>query len=253
MEYIDKELLTISANGLQIVGHVLGNEDAPRVLICCHGFGVTSDSWGMYKHICEEFKDEYLTVRFNFVSVDEFAGITYVHEYSKQVEKLKTVVDKFKERYPDKRFTIIGHSQGTFIPPLFLKIYNYDIDKLILLAPPATPDITLKMKEYFQNRPNTMIDFNSVTTIQRSDGSKTVVPVDFWKEAGLVDPISLFRYVDSNHDTYFVWAKEDPVLSIAEYTTLKSIEPKKLFELSGDHDFKNDNWRGLIKLLKQII
>ncbi|MBI2356958.1 alpha/beta fold hydrolase [Candidatus Dojkabacteria bacterium] len=253
MKIVDYDLLTISENGLQIVGKVLGNEESSQILICCHGFGVTSDSWGMYKTICEHFKEKYLTIRFNFVSVDEFVRTTYVHEYSKQVEKLKTVIDRVNKKYPNRTITIIGHSQGTFIPPLFLKMYNSKIDKLILLAPPATSDIALKMKEYFEKRPGTKIDTSGKTVLERSDGSTTIVPSEFWSEAGLIDPTSLFKHVDDNYNTYFVWAKNDPVLTNKEYEAIKSITPTNFVELDGDHDFKNDNWKKLIEYLDGIL
>jgi len=146
---IDTVLRTITDSGLQIVGRMIGNENSDQLLVFSHGFGVKSDSRGIFTMINESFKDHFLGVGFHYVSVDDFTGSTFVYPFSTQVEKLMTVIEKVQDKYGKKRITIIGHSQGCLIPSIMLKSHPMEIEKLILLSPSPSTDLVKKMTSYW--------------------------------------------------------------------------------------------------------
>jgi predicted esterase len=250
---INEKLLTVSENGLQVVGRISGNENSDEILIFSHGFGVKSDSRQMFTKICEHFQDKYLTVRFHYVSVDDFANTTYAHEYSKQVEKLKTVIDRISAKFPEKSITIIAHSQGCYMPPLLLKSYPYKIKKLILLAPPPTQNLIEKMKLNFSKRPGSTLNIDGNSILLRSNKSQTILPSQFWKEAALLDPISLYKDVNEKYETHFIIAKNDTAVIYDDYKNFNPLGLKNVYYLENDHEFKEDGMKGLIGLLEKIL
>lgn len=250
---IDNELRTVTESGLQVVGRLLGNENSGKLIICSHGFGVLSDSHGMYNVICETFKDTHLTARFHYVSVDDFTNSTYVYEFSRQVEKIKTVYDKIVKKFDIKEIIIISHSQGCIVTSLYLKKYLPKVDKVILLSFPPSTDIVKKMLSFFGKRVGSKVNLGGLSEFTRSNGMKTFVPADFWKEAKIINSIELYQFVEKSYHTYFVRATNDTVVNPAEYKDLKLDQLKNYYELPGDHDYKKDKRVGLLTLLDKII
>jgi hypothetical protein len=204
--------------------------------------------------ICDRYKYKYLTARFHYVSIDNFTDQTFVPEYSKQVEKLKTMIENITTKYPQiEEITIIGHSQGCFIPALYLKETGLTIKKLILLSPPATTDVARKMVEYFRRRKGTVIDMKGTSILKRSNGSETIVPKEFWLQAEKTNPLEAYKYVNSRYDVVFVRPMGDQVVTAKDYENLNSIGKIKLHELPGDHDYKEDNREGILGLLDQLL
>lgn len=250
---INLDLRTITESGLQVNGKILGNENSHKLIICSHGFGVLSDSHGMYNQICETFKDSYLTARFHYVSVDKLANSTYVYEYSRQVEKLKTVYDKLVEKYNISEVIIISHSQGCTITSLFLQKYKPKVDKVIFLAYPPNSDITKKMTRFFGSRDGAKIDIDGLSTFPRSDGSATIVPPAFWKDADKTNPPELFKQVNLDYETYFIRAMQDTVVSVDKYHLLDPSTLKHYYELPNVHGFSDDDRQGLLTLLSDLL
>lgn len=250
---VDIELRTISDSGLQVVGRILGNEKSERLLICSHGFGVKSDSGGIFNMVCESFKEQFLTVRFHYVSIDDFTDSTFVYEFSKQVEKLMTVLQKTQEKYGQKKITIIGHSQGCLIPSLMLKQNPMSIEKLIMLAPSPTTDLVRKMTLYWGKRVGSEVNLKGKSVFARANGSTTYLPAAFWEEAKKTNPLEVFKFVEAHYPTYFVRAFDDTVVLQEDYEKLKDLQPKNYFELPNGHDFKEDNRMGLLTLLNKIL
>ena len=250
---IEAGLRTITESGIQVDGKILGNENSGQLIICSHGFGVLSDSHGMYNQICETFKDSYLTARFHYVSVDELTNSTYVYEFSRQVQKLKTVYEKLVKKYNIKKVVIIAHSQGCTITSLFLKEFSPLVDKVIMLAYPPNTDISQKMFKFFGSRVGAKINLKGLSTFPRSNGMTTIVPAVFWTEADKTNPPELFKYVNSRYDTYFIRATGDTVVSSDKYYLLDPKNLKHYYELPNDHDFKEDKRLGLLNLLNNIL
>lgn len=250
---IDLDLRTITESGLQVSGKILGNELSDTLLICSHGFGVKSDSWGMFNIICEALRDKCLTIRFHYVSIDDFTDSTYVYSYSKQVEKLETVIQKMQQKYGVKKVVIIGHSQGCLIPCIYLQTTNQKIEKLLLLSPSPSTNIAEKMKSHFGGREGSEFNLEGLSVAVRSNGSKTYIPKEFWIDAEKTNPIDLFTYAIENQNTYFIRAKNDTVVSEANNNLLKELNPKNYYELPNDHDYKEDNRVGLLSLITKIL
>ena len=250
---IDIELRTISDSGLQVVGRILGNEMSDKLLVCSHGFGVKSDSGGIFNMVCESFKEQFLTVRIHYVSIDDFTDSTFVYEFSKQVEKLMTVIQKTQEKYGSKKITIIGHSQGCLIPSLMLQKYPMEIEKLILLAPSPTTDLVNKMTSYWGKRVGSEVNLKGKSVFARANGSTTYLPAAFWEEAKKTVPLDAFKFVESHYPTYFIRALDDTVVLKEDYEKLKELHPKNYYELKNGHDFKEDNRLALLTVLNEIL
>ncbi|MBI2356957.1 alpha/beta hydrolase [Candidatus Dojkabacteria bacterium] len=253
MKIIDDRLLLMSPSSQQIVGKIYGNENSSKLLICCHGFGVKSDSRGMYNRVCEEFQNDFLTVRFHFGTIDNINNTIYVPEYSTQVEVLKTVLDNMINKYPEKEVILIAHSQGCYITSMLLTETRYKIKHLIFLSPLIRRNIVEKQKQKFSKREGSIINEDGISKLVRTDGTVTLIPKEFWEEASNIDIRELFRKIDDTYNTNFAWAKGDSVVKEEEYKNLLSMNFKKVTELPGNHEFlNNDNWNGLLEFLKNI-
>lgn len=52
---------------------------------------------------------------------------------------------------------------------------------------------------------------------------------------------------------YFVLAENDTILSFEEHKEFFDITQPNVFTLPNEHNFKDDNFNGLLKLLKDIL
>ncbi|HRI05765.1 MAG TPA: alpha/beta hydrolase [Candidatus Dojkabacteria bacterium] len=250
---IDERLLVTSPDGNQIMGRLYGDENSSGILFMVHGFGVKSDSRGMYNKLAEIFGDRFLTVRFHLGSIDSLKNSIVVPSYSKQVETFESVIDAVLEKYPGKKFSIVAHSQGCYIASLLLTAKNYNVDKVFLISPSIRNDISEKLKSRYKDKDGSLIDETKTSKLVRSDGSVTLVPSDFWKEADSIDTYELFSKVETNFDATFIWPKGDINVKPDEYRRLISLKPKKFVELEGNHELREDNWEGLINLLNNSL
>lgn len=251
---LDQTMYTITDSGLQIVGKILGNESSDKILLFSHGFGVDSNSSGMFSLLSEMFKDKFLTVRFHYVSTDDFTGNTYVHPFSIQLEKFSSIVEKIKEKYPEKGIYVISHSQGCFISSMYQQSRREKrLEKFIFLSPPASTNLTKKMITYFSKKSNSKVDLGGISVLERSQGNKTYVPKSFWDEADKLDPLSLYRFMDKNFDCHFVIAENDTVLDRSEQDSLTAMKPKHFYRLPNDHNYKEDNMLGLMELMSRLL
>lgn len=250
---IDQILLTLTPSGNQVVGKIMGNEKADTILFLSHGFGVDSDSGGMFSAISEIFKEKYLIVRFHYVAKDEYTEDKFVYPHSKQVEKLQTVIEKITTKYPNKKLIIVGHSQGCFVPPMYLRKKNITIKKLILIAPPINTEMVDHMIKHFSKKKETKINLNSMSQLKSSAGNMIHVPKEFWEEVKNIGPIDLYQSVIDKYETHFIIAENDTVLDPKENIKLKALKPTNYYSLPNDHNFKGDNWLGLLGLLNKIL
>jgi len=250
---IDETLITLTESGKQVVGKILGNPNSDKILICSHGFGVDSNSSGMFSLITEMYKDSYLTIKFHYVSKDDFTGDTYVHPFSIQKEKLRTVIEKVTKKYPGKTITLLSHSQGCFISSMYLKESNRKIDQVIMLAPPLTTDLVKKMTSYFLQKQGTKINIQGKSILKRSVGNNTYVPKEFWEEADNFKPLPLYKELNNTYKIHFIVATKDTVLDVNTFEQLRSFNPKYYYELPNDHNFNEDKWLGLLGVLKDIL
>ena len=53
------------------------------------------------------------------------------------VEDLHQVTKWAKKKFPQKEFYMLGHSMGSLAARVYLKTYDYELDKLVLTGPPC--------------------------------------------------------------------------------------------------------------------
>lgn len=253
MNLIDERLLLISPSHHQIVGRISGNLDSEKVVVLCHGFGVKSDSRGMYNHICNELGTDFLFVRFHFVKVDTLNNTSFTPTITSQVETLKTVVNSLISKHPDKKISLVGHSQGCYVVSKLLNENHYNVEEVVLLGPPTRENVGKVIVEKWKKKEGSEVDLTGISSLKRTDGSTTLVPKEFWEDASDLNSKKLFKFVDENFNAHFVWAKGDSIEKPQEYSNLLELKVKNLYELEGDHDFKTDGWVGLVKLLKNLL
>lgn len=254
MRIIEQQLLLTSKSGRQIVGKITGNIESNRIAVFVHGFGVMSDSRKTYTEISKSFEEKILSVRFHLVSVDTFNNEIYTPGFDEQTEILKTVLDSVIMKFSGKEIILIAHSQGCYVVGKLLKESDYDLNKVILLSPLIREDIGRKLVEKFSKREGSIVNISGLSRFVRTDGTITLIPSEFWIQAKKINSIELFKYLDSNYDTYFVWTKGDITTKSNEYVQLKKQTFMKYFEIEGDHDYRNNgNIDELIKFLKTVL
>lgn len=67
----------------------------------------------------------------------EDLGYFYDNKAEYIVEDLHQITLYIKERYPDKKIVLFGHSMGSMVVRKYLKKYDKDIDKLIVCGSPS--------------------------------------------------------------------------------------------------------------------
>ena len=77
------------------------------------------------------------------VKSDEDLGYFYDGGHKAMVEDIYTVMGAVKARIaPDTPYILLGHSMGALASRVFLKKYDYHIDKLIMVGNPSKPLLT---------------------------------------------------------------------------------------------------------------
>lgn len=247
---LDERLRLSTPTGLQVLGRLSGNERADTIVVFSHGFGVKSDSRGMFNKLSEMLENDTLTVRFHYVTIDDFTQDTYVTSYSDQVEKLTTVVEKITTRFPGKRLVLISHSRGCMISSMYIQT-GAIIPKLhIMLAPPPSSDVANKMRTKIQAREGSVLDEEGISVLSRSDGSKTMILPTFWKDAENVNPNKLFETASKSVPTIVIWGTLDTTVESAKYAEIKQLPLKKLYELPNGHEFMEDEMKGVCRIVK---
>jgi len=247
---IDESLRIATNSGKQVLGRISGNEESDTVMIFSHGFGVKSDSRGMFNKICDAFQHRFLTVRFHFVTIDDFAQDTYVTSYSEQIEKLTTVVEKIMQRYPGKKVILIGHSQGCWITSAYVAQANVLPTKHIMLAPSPTVDVATRMRVKLETREGSVLDEQGTSIFPRTDGSKTIILSSFWEDAEKLNPLVYLISAAKRLPPVIVWGTLDTLRTAENFEKIKELPHSKLYELPNGHDFSEDDVEGLINVLK---
>jgi len=248
---IDESLRIATNSGKQVLGRISGNEESDTVVIFSHGFGVKSDSRGMFNKICAAFHEKLLTVRFHFVTIDDFTQDTYVTSYTEQIEKLTTVVEKVMQRYPDKKVILIGHSQGCWITSAYVAQAKVLPVKHIMLAPSPTVDVATRMRVKFETREGSVLDEQGTSVLPRTDGSNTFVLPSFWIDAKKINPYDLIKAAAKIMPPVIVWGTNDALRTAENFEEINTLPRVTLYELPNGHDFSEDDAAGLIEVLKK--
>lgn len=224
----------------------LNNKQANRVIIFSHGFGVRKDSRGIFTEITSWFPES-KSILFDYNQIlDE--NTTVVSRFYDQANKFNEVlVDTIREN-PEAEIFIIAHSQGA-MPVALNGVDSLLVKKIILLAPVTITDIN-KTIQYFKKYPNTQIDLDGESVLERKDGSKTIVPKEFWIDKQKHEPIPLYNKLAQTNNTIIVFADQDDVLVNHIQNLSEDIE---IIHVNADHNFTGESRNELKKVLFKVI
>lgn len=216
-----------------IRGEYEGNEKSGKVIIFSHGFGVDRTDRGLLSDIGNVLKDEFLIIRFDYNKIIPEKNAIYVFPLSLQAKMLEHVFAYSRRIFSPFHHTIIAHSMGCVIAS---SSKFKETNQTILLAPPLTSPYTT-LKNNFSKRAGTTFNENDMTNIERSDGSITFVPAEFWTEVKKTNPLHLYRELQSKTSVYAIHPLQDQILSNEPYTKLKRLLKDHYYEQDGNHDY----------------
>ncbi|MCY4088559.1 MAG: hypothetical protein OXF49_00255 [Candidatus Saccharibacteria bacterium] len=111
----------------------IGSDQPQQTVIFVQGFGVKSDSKGLFTDLADYFHASQITsFIFHLSDYDQF-GNSYFLPLNKQQERLINIYNYVLQRFPDQPLTIIGHSLGSGV--LSSLMLNVKANKYIILAP----------------------------------------------------------------------------------------------------------------------
>jgi pimeloyl-ACP methyl ester carboxylesterase len=232
-----------------IKGEYEGNQDAKRLVIFAHGFGVKRNSWGMFNEIGDMLKERSMVVRFDFNQINTQENATHVVPCSLQSRMLDQVIDKFTLLFSPENTSLIAHSMGCVVAGL---LQPKNIQKTVLLAPPTTSPYK-RLVEYFSKRPGSRIDENKESVIERSDGSWTYIPSEFWSEIKTIEPQELYNNHFAKTNLYAVKPLQDQVIINEDYSDLKRLLNEKYIEIEGSHDFHPPHRQKLLDTIGELL
>ncbi len=109
------------------------------------------------------------------------------------------------------------------------------------------------MKEYFSQRKKTVINEKGISRIERSDGSITLVPPQYWPEAKKINPAKLYLKLAEKAKVYFIRALQDQMVGDQDYSLLGKGGRIEYIGLQGNHDFEAKARKPFLAKVVQIL
>ncbi len=219
-----------------------------RKIIFIHGMGVGKYARGMFTEISEnllgdeKFKD--IEPIFTDLNFHNESGDIVLNTLDKQADIIKKVYEKEKA---NSEIILICHSQGCVVATL---AGFFECHKIFFLAPPMGNDIDNSIKKMSQ-RPGTIIDTEGESVFARSDGSKTIIPKEYWEKRKGMDYMECYKNFSDKvgkEKIKIVIARQDEV--VANDMVEKLEEVGEVFHLDTDHNFTYKR-EELVQLMKQ--
>lgn len=218
---------------------ITGNENTDTAIILVHGFGVKSESRGLFTDIEKQVASSAVAVRGDYADSEE--GSIHAIPFSDQVRRLRAVIDYTKNYLGKDKLIFIGHSQGGIV----VAEAKPEGSQVFLLAPPIESPFSNFITTDGWRRPGSSLNLDGESLLSRSDGSTTFVGKSFWDEIKKVDAEKIYQNLSEKNELNIVFAGEDQVLG-------EQIPPPNINSFSieyADHDFRG-NARG--ELLKEL-
>lgn len=220
-------------------------KDKKPFLLFSHGFGNRWDDRGLFPDVIDALgASQYRMFDYNIVN-EEKNELT-VRPLNHQVQMLKNELDGLQVKSKND-VVLIGHSQGCLIPAI-LKPSN--IRKAIFLAPQHNISIE-RMINTFKDRPGSKIDLSGTSVFARRDGSRTLVPQEYWKSLENIDPIQLFNEFSLKTDLIIVVSTEDEILGKTDFSGIS--QRIKIINIPTNHDFTGEGRAILLEKMKTLI
>lgn len=213
-------------------------------IIYSHGFGVRKDDRGLFTDIAKSLGDDFEHIMFDFNTFNEEKWNMVVEPLDTQAEKLQSQIDGLNIQSEDK-MTIVAHSQGCIVAAL---ANPTDISRLIFITPPDSIDIA-RMKNFFGNRPGSIVNDQEFTTPRR-DGTTTTIPKRYWEAAESIDVIGLYKNLNKNMKTTFYVASDDEVLGVTDFSSVS--DRIDLEVLPGNHDFTGEYRKEFLRRIVEL-
>ena len=211
------------------------------MIIFSHGFGVRQDDRGLFTDIAKILNDEY--VMFDYNQWNESKQQLTVADIDAQVRKLNGILKDNQSRNID----LICHSQGCIVASA---ADTGMIDRVIFLAPPDDTDVD-RFKAVFSKRPGTTISETADSVLGRSDGSKTIVPAEYWKSLRAVSNIpEKYQQLAKRTKLTIIQATQDEVLG---KTNFREVLGADIIQVEADHNFTGEARSGLLKILEEVV
>ena len=117
----------------EFVPHQIGSDQARQTVIFVQGFGVKSDSKGLFTDLAKCFQSSEITsFIFHLSDYDQF-GNSYFLPLKEQQRRLGDIHDHVLNKFANKPLTIIGHSLGSGV--LSSLMPELKAQRYIILAP----------------------------------------------------------------------------------------------------------------------
>lgn len=202
-----------------------------KIVIFSHGMGLRRDNRGLFTYLSEIINSKgYKTILFDYNEIDELNNRIYVRPFSQQAVLLQNQIDKINKEYENPIVTIIGQSQGSFIPTM-CELKN--VSKVIAISPffyTKLEDIVSRYK-----KEGNKFDIEGITRRIRSDGSTTIIKKEYWLERMNSNIELSYSRLAIKNKLFFICGLQDETTNIIN---VNNIEYAKVFKMQGDHDFK---------------
>jgi pimeloyl-ACP methyl ester carboxylesterase len=231
----------IMGEKLEVV--VGGNEQAGRVIIFVHGFGVDlHETRGLFDYEAEQLGDRFLTVQFSLSGCGKSEGKSEEMNYEKHAEDLGAVIDWARRQYPGKGLSLITHSMGGFVT---LLLSPDGIEKTIMVGLPNHDIRTIKRRilRRFEERRGAVLDTDGISVLPRSSGLMQKIGPSFWRVLEKIEPLSLLRQYAEKTKIKIIHMRSDEILGqdfIDGYHQRSDVESAWI---EGDHSVTKLEYR----------
>ncbi|MCL5012090.1 MAG: hypothetical protein M1320_01565 [Patescibacteria group bacterium] len=214
-------------------------------LLFSHGFGNQKDDRGLFPDIVRALGTPDNRM-FDYNDINAERNVLTVKPLYEQVKILKKNLDEIQSN-PENDVVLICHSQGCLIPSL---LGPENIKHTIFIAPQHNISI-YRMVNMFKDRPGSEINLSGTSVFARRDGSKTLVPPEYWRSIKNIDPISLFNDFSRKTKLYIFVPTKDEVLGKTDFSNISSRACVDYIE--SNHDFTDGGRHVLFEKIKSAI
>jgi hypothetical protein len=208
-------------------------------IVYSHGFGVRKDDRGLFTDIAKSLGDDFEHIMFDYNTFNELTKNMIVEPLDTQAEKLKSQIEKLNIQ-PEDTLDIIAHSQGCIVAA---RANISNVNQIIFVTPPDSIDVK-RMKNFFGNRPGSIVNDQEFITPRR-DGTTTTIPKRYWEVAESIENLNR-----NTRKTFYV-ASDDEVLGVTDFSDISKFIDLEV--LPGNHDFTGEYRKELIKSIVELL
>ncbi len=219
---------------------------APQMVVFSHGFGVRSDSRGLFSGIVQALPHGWGSVQFDYDNFDIATNQLCVTPLAERIQRLKAVIDWARQQAGVETVNIVGHSLGCLV---IAQLAPENIGKIILLAPPLA--LGSRFAEIYTKRPGAKHDGHT-WILPRADGTTTVVDDEPFADLVSMDAEGELTKLAMFRPYSLILASADEVLPDADYTDILVMPSVNGMGIdSADHNFTGGSRGEVIRLVNQ--